>query len=327
MVCAGKPVSVRTLYARCAADGAATEQRVRAERDAALEAAVQRTAAMQQRVEAERRAKLRREAKARAAAKAAEQAAREAEEARLAQAARARQVAVKEAVGAAAAKRTWDRRDVNATGWVRFGGASLEAALSVSKPLGEAPVRLVDARYLVELARGGGVLPRRGELPDDAFLSLEAVRTMVDTGFHSLRVAAVSWAWLQFDEPDPRGDQLRQLGEALDLLVRDETFAFEGTYAVFIDWASLPQCARGADARTERDEALYRLALESVHHFYAHPATVVLSLSAFPRDFPGCYPVDYASGKRVAPEERCGRRRAGGHRRQSPIHREARPAP
>ena len=82
----------------------------------------------------------------------------------------------------------------------------------------DAPVRLLDARFLVELAEllkaNGCVLPRRQELPDDAFISLSELRSMTQSGFGSLRILVVSWPWLQPDHPDPRGDHLSLLAKA-----------------------------------------------------------------------------------------------------------------
>ena len=80
-------------------------------------------------------------------------------------------------------------------------------------------MRLLDARFLVELAEllkaTGAQLPRRQELPDDAFISLSQLRCMTQSGFGSLRILVVSWPWLQPDHPDPRGDHLSLIAKAM----------------------------------------------------------------------------------------------------------------
>ena len=52
--------------------------------------------------------------------------------------------------------------------WVHLGGAELEPQLLVDAEMGAAPIRLVDARYLIALAQDGGRLGRRQDLPDSA---------------------------------------------------------------------------------------------------------------------------------------------------------------
>ena len=133
----------------------------------------------------------------------------------------------------------------NETLWSQLHGASLEPSLRVDNAWGEAPIRLLDARYLLKLAgyeeeglmRGcdGDVpkyvrrrdtveqLPRRQDLPDEAFLALEDVRRLPHLEERSVRCLVVSHPWAAPHHPDPSGYTLRVLAlgalAALVLLV------------------------------------------------------------------------------------------------------------
>ena len=78
--------------------------------------------------------------------------------------------------------------------WERRDGAALEPALRVDEALGGSPVRLVDARFLIELAERGGRLCRRQDLPEEAFVSPEALRRLPGGGWlgDCLRIMSIS---------------------------------------------------------------------------------------------------------------------------------------
>ena len=78
--------------------------------------------------------------------------------------------------------------------WERRNGAALEPALRVDEALGGSPVRLVDARFLIELAERGGRLCRRQDLPEEAFVSPEALRRLPAGGDFGecLRIMSIS---------------------------------------------------------------------------------------------------------------------------------------
>ena len=63
------------------------------------------------------------------------------------------------------------------------------------KELAGCPVRLVDARFLIGLAKRGGRLPPRQQIPDEAFIDLEHLKEMPRAEESSL----------QPDHPDPTG--------------------------------------------------------------------------------------------------------------------------
>ena len=117
--------------------------------------------------------------------------------------------------------------------WDKYDGASLESELHVDEELGESAVRLIDARYLIELARQGGIFVRRQDLPEAAFLSLEALKRLPKGGKDAdcLRIISVSHPWQHPDQPDPKGLNLKLLARVLKAFVEHAS----GTYAVFLD--------------------------------------------------------------------------------------------
>ena len=80
------------------------------------------------------------------------------------------------AAAAAMAARKKDERDDEA--WTKHSGTKLEAALTPDATHGDSPVRALDARFLIALHESGGVLCRRQDLPEGAFLTLEEVKRL-----------------------------------------------------------------------------------------------------------------------------------------------------
>ena len=76
--------------------------------------------------------------------------------------------------------------------WRRNHGADLESALQVDPEHGDSPVALVDARFIVERWKRGGKIPRRQDLPKEAFIDLETVKRLPYGKGKCLRVIAVS---------------------------------------------------------------------------------------------------------------------------------------
>jgi hypothetical protein len=104
-----------------------------------------------------------------------------------------------------------------------------------------APVRLLRLSWLLKQARRGAVLPRRQELPDEAFLSEAEVRALprghVGQAFETcgclpdepsgwrdrfgrsdkpLRIIAISHGWLTPEHPDPFGEQLARFAKQVE---------------------------------------------------------------------------------------------------------------
>jgi hypothetical protein len=96
-----------------------------------------------------------------------------------------------------------------------------------------APVRLLSLSWLLKQARRGAVLPRRQELPEEAFLSEAEVRALprghvgefdcfgcvVEDDWRAdkpLRIIAISYGWLTPEHPDPDGEQLRRFAKQIE---------------------------------------------------------------------------------------------------------------
>ena len=98
-----------------------------------------------------------------------------------------------------------------------------------------APVRLLRLSWLLKQARRGAVLPRRQQLPEDAFLSESEVRALPrghvglplencggccmmddDRADKPLRIISISYGWLTPEHPDPKGEQLARFAEQID---------------------------------------------------------------------------------------------------------------
>ena len=97
------------------------------------------------------------------------------------------------------------------------------------------------------------------------------------------RVGARS-PWQQPDNPDPKGINLRLLARALRSFVEYSYNA--GPYAVFIDFASLPQKGPNGEERSEAEAELFKRALADMMAWYAHPKLLTLKLTQLPPDYP-----------------------------------------
>lgn len=108
--------------------------------------------------------------------------------------------------------------------WARLDGKALEPALL---PVGDLPppVLLLDARYLIALARKGGLLSPRHELPPRAFVDVARLKRMRGggAGGFCLRVIGVSMPWLTTRHPDPKGLHLQKLSRVIDCFVKDRS--------------------------------------------------------------------------------------------------------
>jgi len=172
--------------------------------------------------------------------------------------------------------------------WKNFNGYVFEPALEVHKTHGDSPVRLIDARFLVELEIAGGKLCRRQDLPESAFIDLEELKQLPphkDAAHNSdlsLRIIVVSHPWLQLDDPDPEGLGLKILALLCNILLDAGGY----TYAVFIDFLSLLQPG-ATGRRTLAEEQLYDLAMKDVLDWFACPWTLTVQLTNVPTGYPG----------------------------------------
>ena len=167
--------------------------------------------------------------------------------------------------------------------WDVLGGSEFRVALAFHKKLGGCPVRLVDARFLINLASEGGRLSHRQALPEAAFLSLATLAAMDRGPCGALRVVVVSYPWLQPDHPDPHGTTLQLLARVLKAYVESP---WGGTCGVFLDFCSLHQKGPCGEARSASEAKLFGFALGNLSDWYSHPMTVVLKLTKMPAGYP-----------------------------------------
>jgi hypothetical protein len=174
--------------------------------------------------------------------------------------------------------------------WDMCGCAELDEALS------SGAVALLSGRWLIGLASKGGVLQPRQALPDEVFLSPSQVQQATRKGW--LPVVCISHCWLQPDQPDPRGHNLRVIARALEAFV-----CLRGQVAVFYDFCSMHQKCRGTEGapgvrvlgfadgeagavgRYPSETVLFKEALGRLCTFFSYPNTHVWMLTAFPPDY------------------------------------------
>ena len=162
-------------------------------------------------------------------------------------------------------------------------------------------VRLVRMTYLIELSKKGGVLPRRQELPEEAFISVDELKQLYFNGDEGdgsnsdkvLPLIVISFCWITAQHPDPEGKQLKMIAEVLErekpkyagLDVCDDDSdvgdAFGGfkEIGVFWDWPSLYQKdtalfdpAETPEAKPEAERAAFIEALKNKTAFYGGEA-------------------------------------------------------
>ena len=108
----------------------------------------------------------------------------------------------------------------------------------------------VSVEYLKSISDGGGLLPKRQNVPRDAFLTVEEVENQA--------LFVLTYRWLTREHPDPNGFYLKQV---VEVLKKERAHPRDG---VFWDWAALYQHPRTGD-----QEALFEVGLE-VHNKYMY---------------------------------------------------------
>jgi hypothetical protein len=120
----------------------------------------------------------------------------------------------------------------------------------------------------------GGRLPRRGDaLPKEAVISVAELRVIAHESsckHGALPVIALSHFWRTKEHPDPDGETLELIIDALNQRWK----AFESKQVrdvgVIVDWCSLYQAPR-----TPEQDAAFRAGLKGVNQWYAHQGTSV----------------------------------------------------
>lgn len=182
--------------------------------------------------------------------------------------------------------------------WEKKYGSLFEDVLKGDE---NAPIRLVDAHWLVSRVSKGGELhgiAHRQSLPEAAFLSLAEVQ-MCGIANGVLPIICVSYPWLSPAHPDPQGFHVTTLARALHALTVEPadvsaTLVGPGNtqrYGVFIDFCSLFQHPRpdGGEFRTAGQDAKFKEGLSKLGALYSAPGTIVARLTALPDGYPAGY--------------------------------------
>eukprot|EP00927_Polykrikos_kofoidii_P046531 TRINITY_DN40744_c0_g1_i1.p1 TRINITY_DN40744_c0_g1~~TRINITY_DN40744_c0_g1_i1.p1 ORF type:complete len:656 (-),score=115.62 TRINITY_DN40744_c0_g1_i1:288-2255(-) len=141
-------------------------------------------------------------------------------------------------------------------------------ASGISAALDDGDVVLLRALWLIKHSRKpGAILPRRQDLPEEAFFSTQEV---VSEAKIKRKIMAVSYVWGSTEHPDPDGRLLQVVARLAHLFVLEA-----GDIAIFLDWCSLYQAPRSAEeAASFARASLHMCAL------YAHERVVKLLLTS-----------------------------------------------
>lgn len=178
------------------------------------------------------------------------------------------------------------------------------------------PVKLLDGEWLLQRAeqlraapsrdeRRDLALPRRQDLERSseckkAFMSVDELLSIHEgmsadpqlTKIGSpLPLVVVSHCWHDAPHPDPFGDNLLKLADAITTMRAKELdsrkrAAPEGRFAIFYDWCSLCQKDTNGD-RSEGETDAFRAALARMQLLYAHQKTLVYLLTEQPDGWSG----------------------------------------
>jgi hypothetical protein len=184
--------------------------------------------------------------------------------------------------------------------------ASLFSLLGPHADLGGlAPVALLSGKWLLRraaalrdidrAAREAMALPCRQDLEltePSAFLSAEALASLPRGDARiggALPLICVSHCWHGKEHPDPYGDNLLVLADAIEERIDG---ALPGTapateFAVFLDWCSLHQRGAGGTERRPNERAAFGVAISRMQLWYAHQKTLVYLLTATPAEWTG----------------------------------------
>ena len=150
-------------------------------------------------------------------------------------------------------------------------------------------VRLPKMSWLIQHAKKNDILPRRQEMPEEAFISVQELKDLYGEGNNDgvLPIIAISFCWDTASHPDPRGEQLQTVAAMMEK--EKEKYAtasgsFKGfsEMGVFWDWLSIYQKDKDGN-RTPFEQEGFRYALhETMDLWYAHQGTTVYMLTQLP---------------------------------------------
>lgn len=139
-------------------------------------------------------------------------------------------------------------------------------------------IRILDARWLLE-SPPGFVLPRRQDLPEEAFLSLTKAATFFQ---QHKKIVMVSYGWLTKEHPDPLSFYLPYV----QAFLRKHCLR-TGHCGVFWDYCALPQLGPNqSEEDDEEDEHFRKCGLRVMHRLYGSRKTMVLQLTQLPLSSP-----------------------------------------
>ena len=175
--------------------------------------------------------------------------------------------------------------------WEELGGAEIEPLLR------SGAIAILNARWVIDEWKRGGIIRRRQELPDEAFLSVDELINATAAG--DLHLAAASYPWMQPDHPDPKGWTLALLGGVLEAYITDGLG--DHVWGLFWDFASLHQHPKDGQ-RTDAENALFKQGLGGLATIYGHQYTTVLRVSRAPDDYPSAYNLPDGANVAAYPE-------------------------
>lgn len=142
------------------------------------------------------------------------------------------------------------------------------------------------------LAQPSCALPRRQDLPPEAFWGVEELEARLCRAYGRVKVVAISHSWLSRADSDPAGRKLLLLAAMIRewLLFYAKEYAWD--LALFIDWCSWFQAPRSV-----REQEVHTRAMQTSHVWYVNQWTDVWLLNHFP-SYHGC-------GHESSPSDSC----------------------
>lgn len=139
-------------------------------------------------------------------------------------------------------------------------------------------VALVRGSFFEHLAQTGGTLPRRQDMPKEAFWDpMRLIQGLQQSGNQPMPLlVSVSYCWLTRWHPDPEGFVLHSLVPLLQAYAHWHRTTTD-SIAVFLDWCSLPQAPRSTN-----ENIVWSRAMQNIHLWYAHASLSVWMLTRVP---------------------------------------------
>ena len=130
--------------------------------------------------------------------------------------------------------------------------------------------------WLIQHAKKNEILPRKQELPEEAFMSVQELKDIYGDGNKDgvLPIVVISFCWDTASHPDPSGKQLKTVAAKME----EERAKYEKLFSdmgVFWDWLSINQKdprlfdkSETPEAKPEADRATFERDLKEKRKFY-----------------------------------------------------------